>query len=399
MDAINQLDVLQAELARLDILLKREVRKWQRAGQDPQDAFRGLYVSDTEVTELLDRQFGTNWGVNADPDPNEDAIFAEAYARAEDQAILTADRLRETGVEPRLDRICHIFGLDEFSRDILLICLAPILDLRYERIYGYLQDDVTRKLPSINLILNLLAPPGTKRIEDLSRFTKDSRLFTHGILHESSHSKSSETTILNRALTLDPAVLSWLLGDYQPAGLLKYAAQFAHPKIVEELKILAEDPYGRSFSGFPARPILALTGPDRLRQEATANLWAAAAGKPLLTVLLPHRGADPETLLEMAQLALRDACLLDAVLYLQNWDSCLENGKPVNAIAQRLFHHPETVILGSVNSWLPNNQHRDRPIINLEFSVPDYSQSLQIWAYYLEKNFEDHGFDLSGLAG
>jgi hypothetical protein len=31
---------LQAELARLDILLQREVRRWQIAGQDPADPFR-----------------------------------------------------------------------------------------------------------------------------------------------------------------------------------------------------------------------------------------------------------------------------------------------------------------------------------------------------------------------
>ena len=184
MDKNNHLDVLQAELARLDVLLKREIRKWQRAGQDPQDAFRGLYVSDHEVSELLDRPFATNWGNVADPDPEEAAIFSAAYARAEDQASLAADQLRETGVEPRLDRLTRIFGLDAFSRDILLICLAPILDLRYERIYGYLQDDVTRKLPSINLILNLLAPAGAERLDHLTRFTKNSRLLSHQIVQE-----------------------------------------------------------------------------------------------------------------------------------------------------------------------------------------------------------------------
>jgi hypothetical protein len=51
---------LQAELARLDILLQREVRRWQIAGQDPADPFRGLYVSDTEVQRLSSAQ-GVNF--------------------------------------------------------------------------------------------------------------------------------------------------------------------------------------------------------------------------------------------------------------------------------------------------------------------------------------------------
>ena len=44
------------------------------------------------------------------------------------------------------------------SIDVLLICLASELDLRYERLYAYLQDDVTRKQPSVDLVLNLLCP-------------------------------------------------------------------------------------------------------------------------------------------------------------------------------------------------------------------------------------------------
>ena len=53
---------LEAELARLDVCLRREVSRWQRAGQDPTDAFRGLYVSDEQANALLERPLGATWG-------------------------------------------------------------------------------------------------------------------------------------------------------------------------------------------------------------------------------------------------------------------------------------------------------------------------------------------------
>jgi hypothetical protein len=37
------------------------VRRWQLAGQDPEDKFRGLYVADAEVAMLLDCLFSTSW--------------------------------------------------------------------------------------------------------------------------------------------------------------------------------------------------------------------------------------------------------------------------------------------------------------------------------------------------
>jgi hypothetical protein len=46
--------------------------------------------------------------------------------------------------------------LSAFDVDLILLALAPKLDLRYERLYAYLQDDVTRTWPSVDLALNLL---------------------------------------------------------------------------------------------------------------------------------------------------------------------------------------------------------------------------------------------------
>ncbi len=52
---------LLAELARLDLLLQRQIQRWQEAGQDPTDAFRGLYVSDQEASALMARPISSNW--------------------------------------------------------------------------------------------------------------------------------------------------------------------------------------------------------------------------------------------------------------------------------------------------------------------------------------------------
>ena len=51
----SSLAYLQAELALIDVLLRRAVMRWQQAGQDPADAFRGLYVSDEGAGALLAR--------------------------------------------------------------------------------------------------------------------------------------------------------------------------------------------------------------------------------------------------------------------------------------------------------------------------------------------------------
>ena len=60
------------------------------------------------------------------------------------------------GAELRLHVLSELFGLDPFEIDILLIGLAPEIDLRYEKLYSYLQNDVTKKKPTVDLALALL---------------------------------------------------------------------------------------------------------------------------------------------------------------------------------------------------------------------------------------------------
>ena len=62
----------------------------------------------------------------------------------------------QNGIVLRMERLVDMFSLTAFEKDILLLCLLPELDLKYERLFGYIQDDVTRKRPTVALSLDIL---------------------------------------------------------------------------------------------------------------------------------------------------------------------------------------------------------------------------------------------------
>lgn len=133
---------LQAGLARIDVLIQREVRRWQLAGQDTGDVFRGLYVSDAQANALLARPVFLNWGQTVDLPAEEEALWSQALRQAEEQAYALEQAALAQGSPSCLARLASAFQLDHFEMDALLVCLAPCLDPRYERLYGYLQDDL-----------------------------------------------------------------------------------------------------------------------------------------------------------------------------------------------------------------------------------------------------------------
>ncbi|MCA1554668.1 MAG: hypothetical protein LC737_09850 [Chloroflexi bacterium] len=52
---------LHAELQRFDMLIQREVRRFQLAGQDTTATFRGRFISDAKANALVARPFAITW--------------------------------------------------------------------------------------------------------------------------------------------------------------------------------------------------------------------------------------------------------------------------------------------------------------------------------------------------
>ncbi|OUN22077.1 hypothetical protein B5G34_08565 [Flavonifractor sp. An82] len=101
-----------------------------------------------------------------------------AQLSGEEAAQLEASR---TAIQARLDRtegefpLLRLFcrcGLDRFEQDCVALAYAGVLDQKYEKLFAYLQDDITRKAPSPALAVQLFLPLEHNMEEYLSRFSR-----------------------------------------------------------------------------------------------------------------------------------------------------------------------------------------------------------------------------------
>jgi ATP-dependent 26S proteasome regulatory subunit len=391
---------VQAELARIDLLIQRAVRCWRLSGQDPADDFRGLYVSEADVDGLLARPSGINGGQMAALAPEEARKFAEAEARAAHQVQMLVEAAQQQGQTLRLIHLATTFGLDRFDLDTFLICLAPALDLRYERLYSYLQDDVTRKRPSVSLVLDLLDEPGPERLLRLARFADDAPLFKHGLLERVSESGAGMSHLLSQSLAPDETIVAWLLGDYQPhADLRSHVALVWQAQISAADALLAAEAWPHLEHLLDQRPMVAFYGADQTSMHAATRLCAARLGRPLLAVDMAgvvQAGLSP---LHAIRLALRDARLTGAIPHLYHWDTCLaDGGTPPDALAA-LCAYPDLVIVSGQTAWQPEGIDRERSLLWLEFPIPAYERRHALWQHFLGQAELDGEVDLLSLAG
>ena len=188
-------------LARMSIVegrVRALVAKRRSDDPAPDDPFRGLYISDEQVDALLDSGTASRV-VDWDDGPAIEELDREA-----------AD-MEAAGTQVRLRALARVAGLDGLDVDLLLIALAPDLDVRFERLYGYLNDDVSRRRATVALAIEL---SGTSpwSADARSRLAPDSTLIVHGLVTV----EDPERPFLSRALRVPDRVVAHLLGDDRP---------------------------------------------------------------------------------------------------------------------------------------------------------------------------------------
>jgi hypothetical protein len=184
-------------LARVGVVEERiRVLVEARRSDDPQpdDPFRGLYLSDEAVDRLLASAATTpQWS-----DPR-----LAACEEAGDAAESAGHRLG-------LRELADTFGLVPLDVELLLVALACDLDSRFEQLFGYLNDDVTRRRPSAAVALALAgvplsSPAGRYRL-------LHGPLVTGGLLTV----EDPDRPFPGRALRVPDRVVGHLLGDDTP---------------------------------------------------------------------------------------------------------------------------------------------------------------------------------------
>jgi AAA+ superfamily predicted ATPase len=394
---------LEAELARIDIFFHREVRRWQLAGQDPGDVFRGQYITDTDANALVKRPFGRSWGQTIELTDDDNQTYSEALERIDQYLEEIHTKSKELGYPLNLDRLVETFNLDSFERDTLLICLGPTLDLRYEKLCGYLQDDVTRKRPAINLVLDLLASSGASRLLKLAYFADDAPLFKHQILTRSAD--TSELPLLDQSLIVDNGIIAWLLGRYQPPVGLGHSARLIDTTSQKPDMLLSDEMCVniKHIAAGHSHPVVLLYGVDLIQQEAAGLVLARQFHRPLLKVDLAGSSgrAQDEIARHHLRLSLRDALLTGSIPYLMTGDShpLLTSETLASSVLEELNAFPGPVIISSLQRWQPAQAERQRPLFYLDFPTPGFQERALLWEHFLDDSAAIDPQDLNHIAG
>ena len=332
---------------------------------DPNDRFRGLYISDAQVDGLFGEAPGL-W-VQAP-----DGLAPGRLERIE----ADADEATRLGADLRLRRIASAFGLDAFDVELLLIALAPDLDPRFERLYGYLHDDVSRRRASAGLALGLCGAtvtPGASH--GRTRLGPLGPLVAGGLLVV----EEADRPFLTRSLRVPDRVAAHLLGDDTPDSTI---APLLVDSVATDLGDV--DMLARAIEGLV--PLVYIRERPGASGHSLARAALAALAMPAIELDLGRIG-PPDDARAIAAAAAREARLRGAGLVVGPIEPLVELGAPaVRAFAEA---YPGTVLVGS-RAWDPLWSRR--PPLLLDAPASTVAERHALWLTSLDDG-PPPGFD------
>ena len=373
-----QMEGLWSALGRLDRMLERAANAADAAasnttpGTQP-EPYRGLYVTSQDVQRLVRRGPGEPFLAGA-ADPGVSSPMPESS---------------------RFPWLQQAFGLETIDLDIVLIALAPEVDLRYERLFAYLQDDVTRRRPSVDLVLNLLCASRDAKILARGRFGPDAPLLRQRLLHLVADVSGTGAPLLAHAIKLEEPVVRFLLGEPWLDARLRGMAHFTpQPDAAEGTRAEALGKVMAKALASGAGPNFYLEGAADAGQASSAGSLAARLRQSLIVADLAKAADPPSEFATLLALLLREAQLLSAVVYLEGFDalSAQERGTLAEGLQALAPASGCVLVMSGARSCGP----RFRSIATLSVAAPDFHERRAVWAGELGERriaIDAHGLD------
>lgn len=404
-----------AELARMDLLLRRQVLRLRAARVLNDEALRGIAIPDALADALLGQ------GKEAP-----DKIAAESAAQLSKQIEAlrrqNATRARSSmsgGIQLPMLTLARAFGLNRFEADVLWLAAAAQVQSRYGTLFAYAHNDLTRPWLSVDLALQLLCETPQEQLERRALFNPAATLSRYHLVRFGNAHDERETTFLSRSVVAEERIADYLLGSNALDAQISPFASIADPP-ENKPDVCAE--YSAKTSGFwtpntlqraaelaRQTPLMLITleGPYGSGKLDAARTLSAALGKPLLVVDMQQALGHSQPLETTFALLLREAALQQSALYLAHFERLLADPTAAHVLALRQALkssagcEPTLIVIGTEAAWQAQPPWAESTLLHFKLDPPGYAQRVQTWerALHAQPRAAPDGDALRAVAG
>ncbi|MDD4653576.1 MAG: hypothetical protein PHQ34_15240, partial [Methanothrix sp.] len=364
-------------------MLHLQVIRFRREGSDD---FKGLYISEQEIDEIIQDK----------PKPVVDSRIIALENLLDEKSLeveISRRKGKKQGIFLGLPDLADAFHLDPFETDAFLISMAPELDRKYGKLYAYLQDDVTRKEPSMSLILDLLCSTWEEKMKARKYFDPDGALFKYHLIRFAEERKS-EPPMLSRPLAADGKAISYVLrpgGQCDVETLSSEVAIWPDETIKKMLNLIEH--IKSTGSG-----LISLIGPYGAGKREAAKFICKGLSIGIKSIDLDVLASKEKGFEAALAYDLRDALLERSAAYLSRFEvlngpeaarsEAAINAEFKNIITKALDGFPGIAFLAH-DEPLNLDARLHRAHYRIDIPLQSYHMRSRVWQSYLNGKFHD----------
>jgi SpoVK/Ycf46/Vps4 family AAA+-type ATPase len=379
----SNFEYLLEELYRIDLIVRLCLKKYRVDQHEDMNDFRGLFISENEVNKILQTQpYEIKEHMHLDVELNEIKTITREIDRKKTESI-------KEGIELRLPLLEDLFHLNPFEVNAILICLAAELDLKYEILYSYLQNDVTKKRPTVDLVMTLLGCSSEQRFNSREYFSAASSLIKNRFIYFIDDGLDGHSPLLSKPIKVDERIINYLLGSNEMDQQVRTFSTIIVPKRSFEDLIVSGDNKNilaelmKWHSQMKARLMFFFHGPYGTGKKMTAEAICNELGTSMFIV--DSKALIQDESLETLGPILREALLQNSSLYLEDFDALLKEETKINItnLIQELDRFPHWVFLSGEQLWETKTALKNHVFIRYAFPLPSFAHRKQLWESFL----------------
>jgi SpoVK/Ycf46/Vps4 family AAA+-type ATPase len=402
---------LYDELLLVDLLIHLRVMKYRSEAGGTENTLQGLYISEKEIDELLAANpMYSQWVENKETGTDDYDKLCQAIGVLSESIKEKIAKSLENGGTLKLLVFAEMYGLSSFETNALMICLAPQFDSKYRKLFAYLQNDVTRKNPSVELLLNLLCGNFREKLDSRQYFDLRSGLFKNNILQFVEDPREPDKPLIAKEVKVSSRVVGFILDNRFIDEDISLISEICSLKVGFGDIVLPGDTMEKlsSFVSFfkvnltSENFIFSFYGSYGSQKLETAAAICNELGIPLLVAdllalyhsnLYFERGID---------LIFREAKIIPAAVYFKNCDFILaptsEETYHRKYMLSEIDKNSNLCFIESESMLAIHGEFARQRVISMELPMPDYSMRKDLWERSLRTHTLAGDTDVKAIA-
>lgn len=414
----NNIEHIYDELYLADLIIYSEVLRFRSQNDVQESELRGLYISESEIDELLKGSYSGEARGPLDLEIN--GNYLDEYNKAKvaienlsGHITKKIDSSLRMGVRLNLLELSSYYELSTHELEILSICLVHQINTKYSKLFSYLQNDVTKKNPTVELLLNLTCSNFEEKIYARDFFSPQSPLFKNHLLEFVDRHNDQQKPLLLREVRMNNRITGFLLDSQYVDDMLKNISRIYKPRVSFTELVLPEKitnqftnfiSYFKSSSENVERNfVFSFYGNYGIQKEEVAAAICKEIDLPMMVVDLAALYHSQIPFEHGVDMAMRESNILPAGIFFKNGDAIFNN-RPEDAymreyLVKLLDEHSWLSFVDTVEQLGVQGKFNSQKFVEVELLIPDYKGRKELWDRYLKDIAYDEEINVKELSG